>query len=109
MGLPLTFFIGKGGVGKTTVSAAYAVRSATKYARKKFVLISTDPAHSLADVFQLKITKELQKIPGIANLQVWQVDPERRFAEFLEEYREPISALIENGTFLSRKEIDSFL
>src|SRR5215468_1789519 len=109
MGTPLTFFIGKGGVGKTTVSAAYAVRSATKYPGKKFVLISTDPAHSLADVFQLKIMKELQKIPGIPNLHVWQVDAERRFQEFLEEYREPISELIENGTFLSRSEIDSFL
>jgi arsenite-transporting ATPase len=109
MGLPLTFFIGKGGVGKTTVSAAYAVRSATKYPRKKFVLVSTDPAHSLADVFQLKITKELQKIPRMPNLQVWQVDAERRFQEFLEEYRGPISELIETGTFLSRKEIDSFL
>jgi arsenite/tail-anchored protein-transporting ATPase len=109
MSAPLAFFVGKGGVGKTTVSAAYAVHSATKYRRKRFVLISTDPAHSLADVFQLKITRELQKVPGIANLQVWQVDAERRFQEFLEEYREPISELIENGTFLSRNEIDSFL
>ena len=109
MGLPLTFFIGKGGVGKTTVSAAYAVRTASKHSKKKFVLISTDPAHSLSDVFQLKITKELQKVPGIANLQLWQIDAERRFQEFLEEYREPISELIENGTFLSRNEIDAFL
>ena len=109
MSLPLTFFIGKGGIGKTTVSAAYAVRSAAKYPRKKFVLVSTDPAHSLADVFQLKVTRELQKIPRCPNLQLWQVDAERRFQEFLEEYRGPISELIESGTFLSRKEIDSFL
>ncbi|HEX7958527.1 MAG TPA: ArsA family ATPase, partial [Terriglobales bacterium] len=109
MSVPLTFFIGKGGVGKTTVSAAYAVRLATRYRKKQFVLISTDPAHSLADVFELKLSKELEKIPGLPNLQVWQVDAERRFHEFLEEYRDEIAELIENGTFLSRDEIDSFL
>ena len=94
---------------KTTVSAAYALHLAAKYPKKKFVLISTDPAHSLADVFELKISKELQKIPHASNLQVWQVDAERRFREFLEEYRGPIAELIENGTFLSREEVDSFL
>ena len=109
MGIPLTFFIGKGGVGKTTVSAAYAVYLAKKYPRKKFVLISTDPAHSLADVFELKISKELQKIPGLSNLHVWQVDAEGRFQEFLQEYREEIAELIESGTFLSREEVESFL
>lgn len=109
MSVPLTFFLGKGGVGKTTVSAAYAIRLAAKHPKKKVVLISTDPAHSLADVFELKFSKELQKIPGLPNLQVWQVDAERRFHEFLEEYREEIAELIENGTFLSRNEVDSFL
>lgn len=105
----LTFFLGKGGVGKTTVSAAYAIRTAAKHPKKKFVLVSTDPAHSLADVLELKITRELQKTPGAPNLQVWQVDAEKRFNEFLEQYRAPITDLIENGTFLSRSEIDSFL
>lgn len=109
MGDPLTFFIGKGGVGKTTVSAAYAVRLAAKYPKKKFVIISTDPAHSLADVFELKLGKQLQKIPGRSNLQVWQVDAKQRFQEFLTKYREEIAELVESGTFLSREEVDSFL
>lgn len=109
MGVPLTFFIGKGGVGKTTVSAAYAVRLAAKYPKKRFVLLSTDPAHSLADVFELKLSKELQKIPRLPNLKVWQVDAEHRFKEFLQEYREEIAELVEGGTFLSREEVDSFL
>ncbi len=105
----LTFFLGKGGVGKTTVSAAYAIRTAARHPKKNYVLISTDPAHSLADVLELKITKELQKIPQLGNLHVWQVDAAGRFKEFLDQYRGPISDLIENGTFLSRGEIDSFL
>ena len=47
-----TFFIGKGGVGKTTVSSAYALHRAAKAPRQKILLLSTDPAHSLADVLQ---------------------------------------------------------
>ena len=43
-------FTGKGGVGKTTVAAATAVKAARAGART--LIMSTDPAHSLADVFQ---------------------------------------------------------
>jgi arsenite-transporting ATPase len=47
--MALEFFIGKGGVGKTTLAAAYAVRAAAR-SRRRVLLISTDPAHSIADV-----------------------------------------------------------
>ena len=47
-----TFFIGKGGVGKTTVSSAYALYRAAHRPRERLLLISTDPAHSLGDVLQ---------------------------------------------------------
>jgi arsenite/tail-anchored protein-transporting ATPase len=45
---PLTFFGGKGGVGKTTLAAATAL--ATARAGRRTLLVSTDPAHSLGDV-----------------------------------------------------------
>jgi arsenite-transporting ATPase len=45
----ILLFTGKGGVGKTTVAAATAVRSAAAGART--IVCSTDPAHSLADAF----------------------------------------------------------
>src|SRR3954464_7798548 len=46
-------FTGKGGVGKTTVAAATAVRAAE--AGKRTLVMSTDPAHSLADSFDMEI------------------------------------------------------
>src|ERR1051325_7854042 len=46
-------FTGKGGVGKTTVAAATAVRAARE--GKRTLVMSTDPAHSLADSFEVEI------------------------------------------------------
>jgi arsenite-transporting ATPase len=50
-GASLLFFGGKGGVGKTTVAAATAVKLAQGRPAQRFLLLSTDPAHSLLDVF----------------------------------------------------------
>jgi arsenite/tail-anchored protein-transporting ATPase len=106
----LTFFLGKGGVGKTTVSTAYALHASAKRGRS-VVLISTDPAHSLADVLNVKLKSGMQRLPGArpGQLSVWQVDAGLRFQEFLDDYREAITALVEQGTFLSRNEIEAFL
>lgn len=106
----LTFFLGKGGVGKTTVSAAYALDRGEKRGRN-IVLISTDPAHSLADVLNVKLKSGMQTLrnPGAGRISVWQVDAGARFQEFLDEYRKPITELVESGTFLSKAEIDAFL
>ena len=106
----LTFFLGKGGVGKTTVSTAYALQSSAKQG-KSVVLISTDPAHSVADVLNLKLKSGLQAIRtgSRGKLSVWQVDAGARFQEFLDDYRDAITELMEQGTFLSRNEIESFL
>ena len=46
-------FTGKGGVGKTTVAAATAVRAAR--AGRRTLVMSTDPAHSLGDSFEVEI------------------------------------------------------
>ncbi|HEX7373240.1 MAG TPA: ArsA-related P-loop ATPase, partial [Thermodesulfobacteriota bacterium] len=47
--LQFLLFGGKGGVGKTTCAAAIALRFARKHPEKSFLLVSTDPAHSLKD------------------------------------------------------------
>jgi len=59
----LVFFVGKGGVGKTTVSSAYAVRRALEGTKRRVLLISTDPAHSLSDVFETRIGDTPTRVP----------------------------------------------
>ncbi|MBN1521818.1 MAG: ArsA family ATPase [Candidatus Aureabacteria bacterium] len=54
----IEIFLGKGGVGKTTLSSLRALQSSSK--RQKTQLISFDPAHNLGDIFHLKIGEEYQ-------------------------------------------------
>lgn len=55
-GAQIIFVGGKGGVGKTTVAAALALRLAARRPAQSILLLSTDPAHSLSDVFGAAIT-----------------------------------------------------
>lgn len=70
-------FTGKGGVGKTTVAAATAVRCADAGART--VVISTDPAHSLAD--SLEVDLGGRPTPVVDGLWGQQLDPRERMEE----------------------------
>lgn len=67
------FFTGKGGVGKTTVASATAIKLADE--GHPVMLVSTDPASNLQDVFQTELTNHPRTIPGVANLQVANFDP----------------------------------
>lgn len=86
----LTFFAGKGGVGKTTLSAATALYLART---RKVTLISVDPAHSLRDVFA--------KEPPPSNLTVEMVDTKAQWASFRrnlgDEIERAVSALAPKG------------
>lgn len=107
----LAFFIGKGGVGKTTVSAAYAVRAARQHPTKRVLLLSLDPAHSLADVLQVPLKKTVTRVPltGSGSLNVWQVDAPKLFADFLAKYKNQIISLIDRGSIFSRADIEPLI
>ena len=63
-GASLLFFGGKGGVGKTTAAAAAALRLARADQSRKVLLLSTDPAHSLADVFKSAVGDTARAVRG---------------------------------------------
>ncbi len=102
----LEFFLGKGGVGKTTLAAAYAVRAARR-SRRPVLLISTDPAHSIADVLNVRLGDRPRAL--LPSLFVWQVNAEKEFRSFLDRYREQIVTLVESGTVFTRREIEPLL
>lgn len=65
-------FTGKGGVGKSSVAAAHAVRSAKE--GKKTLLVSTDMAHNLGDIFERRLGKEVENV--LADLDIYEIAPE---------------------------------
>ena len=106
----LTFVVGKGGVGKTTVSCALALHLAARTPRKSILLISTDPAHSLADMLQARVKAGPHRLPGAkGRLEVWQIDSQREFQKFLSQNRDGILDIVESGTFFSKEEIAPLL
>ena len=74
------FFTGKGGVGKTSIACATAVGLADK--GKKILLISTDPASNLQDVFNQSLNGHGSEIAEIPGLTVVNLDPEQAAAEY---------------------------
>jgi arsenite-transporting ATPase len=75
------FFGGKGGVGKTTVSSAYAHKCAR--AGKDVLLVSTDPAHSTADVFDQSFEDDPTPVEGYDSLSAMEIDPDEAVDEHL--------------------------
>ena len=74
-GARLVFVGGKGGVGKTTVAATVAVSLARERSARRVLLLSTDPAHSLSDVFASAIGDRPVGVPDApTNLFVREVD-----------------------------------
>ncbi|MDQ0214023.1 arsenite-transporting ATPase [Oikeobacillus pervagus] len=71
---PFLFFTGKGGVGKTSTACATAVALADR--GKKVLLISTDPASNLQDVFGIELTSTPKSVPMVENLFASNIDPE---------------------------------
>ena len=82
---------GKGGVGKTTVSAATALRSADLGYRT--LVMSTDPAHSLGDAFDTDLGDTPTQV--VENLDAQQIDSQQRLEESWGEVRDHLTELFD--------------
>jgi len=83
------YFGGKGGVGKTVVAAAAANWMAQQ--GKKTLLASTNPVHSLSNLFKMDVFGKSVLIPGTGNLHVQEIDTKDTIEKSKVEIREKIS------------------
>jgi len=85
------FFGGKGGVGKTTCSSAVALALAERRPEARILLLSTDPAHSVADALEVPLGDDERPVPGAPpNLRARELDAGRAFADWRDRYRDKV-------------------
>jgi len=84
------FFSGKGGVGKTSMACTQAVRLAEE--GKKTLIVTTDPASNLADVFEQEIGHHVTPIESQANLWAMEIDADKATEEYIDRAMAPIRA-----------------
>ena len=68
------FFTGKGGVGKTSIACATAIQLAES--GKRVLLVSTDPASNVGQVFGIAIGNHITTIPAVPRLAALEIDPQ---------------------------------
>lgn len=102
--LKLILFGGKGGVGKTTCASSAGLYLAKDF---KTLLISTDPAHSLADSLGQEIGSEIREVKGIKNLSALEISAEKALSKFKIKYKDEISKILGTSTYLDEEDIDS--
>ena len=96
------FYTGKGGVGKTSVACATAVSLADS--GKRVLLISTDPASNLQDVFSMDLTNKGTPISGVPNLYVANLDPIQAAAEYRESVIAPYRGKLPTSVITNMEE-----
>ncbi|VFQ43055.1 ArsA family ATPase [Desulfoluna butyratoxydans] len=108
--LKLLLFGGKGGVGKTTLSAAAAISLAEARPASRVLLLSTDPAHSLSDCLGMDVSHDMTPVPlnGQGNLFARQLCAETLANRFRERNGEILKTIAERGTYFDREDISGF-
>ena len=96
------FFSGKGGVGKTTMASATAIHHAVN--GSKTLIVTTDPASNLADVFEQNIGHKVTQIDSIDNLYAMEIDPDEATREYKERIIGPFRNIMPDDVIESLEE-----
>ena len=96
------FFTGKGGVGKTSLSCATALKLADD--GKRVLLISTDPASNLDEVLETSLTNKPSMIPGTHTLQALNINPVAAATAYRERVIGPMRGLLPESALRSMEE-----
>ena len=93
------FFTGKGGVGKTSIACAAAIHLARN--GKRVLLVSTDPASNVGQVFGLHIGNTITPIPTVEHLSALEIDPEQAAEAYRERIIGPVRGLLPDAELKS--------
>jgi arsenite-transporting ATPase len=99
--LQLLLFGGKGGVGKTTCATAAALALAERFSDASYLLVSIDPAHSLADCLGGILLPD--------NLTTLELDSQECLSRFKAKHHRELHEIVSRGTFLDEQDIRQFL
>jgi arsenite-transporting ATPase len=96
------FFTGKGGVGKTSLSCATALKLAES--GKRVLLVSTDPASNLDEVLETILTNVPTPIAGVPGLDAMNIDPVEAAAAYRERLIGPMRGLLPESALRNMEE-----
>ncbi|HDH9418448.1 TPA: arsenite efflux transporter ATPase subunit ArsA [Escherichia coli] len=99
---PYLFFTGKGGVGKTSISCATAIRLAEQ--GKRVLLVSTDPASNVGQVFSQTIGNAIQPIASVPGLSALEIDPQAAAQQYRARIVDPIKGVLPDDVVSSINE-----
>ncbi len=115
----LALFGGKGGVGKTTLASALAVKQAVQYNQKNVLLVSSDPAHSLKSLFGHNadgaLIQERSGIPFICpfpqlpNFFIHELNLPKLTEDFRDKYGTTVQTVMERGSILDDRDLEAFM
>lgn len=99
---PYLFFTGKGGVGKTSISCATAICLAEQ--GKRVLLVSTDPASNVGQVFSQTIGNTIQPIASVPGLSALEIDPQAAAQQYRARIVDPIKGVLPDDVVSSINE-----
>lgn len=97
-----SFFTGKGGVGKTSLSCACGLALAD--AGQKVLIVSTDPASNLSEVLGTELGSEPTAITGAPGLYALDIDPEAAARDYRERMVAPYRGILPEAAITSMEE-----